>query len=220
MAAVPWSVYYDEVLPWAPGCSTTLADAAIRRAVIELCDRGLIWQMPLTAINAVANQMTYALSAGISNMTVAKVLKVSYLDKELTRKSTRQLDRLYPGVDWRTQVAERPSYFTEEQPGKLMLVPAPAANSTGAIDVVAAIRPTEAATGIDDTNFDYWREYVRVVADGALGYIKAEPRKPYSDPKGAMERKQRFEDAIGAYAFLASRGRGANGDNHVVTHFN
>lgn len=220
MAVVAWSSFYDEVLPWAPGCNTAMATSAIRRAAIELFDKCLIWRKRLSAINAVADTATYTLSPGITNVVVAKVISVRFSNKLLRRRGVRQLDAYYgENNDWR-EMKGTPEWFTEEAPGKITLVPMPSTSITGAIEVEVALRPTEASTGIDDTDFDYWREYVRVIADGALAYIKAEPRKPWTDIPGSQQRRKAFDEAVGAYSYLAHKGRGDNDSFRVVTHFN
>lgn len=219
MAVVAWSSFYDEVLPWAPGCNTAMADSAIRRAAIELFDKGLLWRKRLAAINAVQDQAAYTISSGITNVGIAQIISVRYSNKTLTRMGVSQLDDYYGDtVDWR-ELKGTPEFYTESAPGVITLVPMPSVAATGAIEVEAALRPTEASTGIDTTDLDYWREYVRVIADGALAYIKAEPRKPWTDIRGAESRRQAFVEAIGAYSYLAAKGRGRNRNFRVKTHF-
>jgi hypothetical protein len=103
MTAQTWSVFYDEILPWVPGCPIVLADAAIRRTTQEFLDRSEVWRSWLTPINSAANTQGYTLVSGVSNVDIAKIIEIRWNGKTLERKAVHELDAIYPDTDWRVQ---------------------------------------------------------------------------------------------------------------------
>ena len=214
MADRAWSGWYDAVLPDMPGCPIAAADYAIKRAAIEYCDRSCAWRKAVPAIDSVASTGEYTLPAVASGVMVVKLFEARWLGKELTFKTPGELKDLYSPTDWRG-VTGTPSYFTQETPNTIRLVPAPDVSTVGAINGLwAAVRPTDAATGIDDA---FASENYLGIADGAKRNLCASPEKPYTNPSLAATYAAIFDSEIGNASFRAMKGMG--GKARTRTHF-
>jgi hypothetical protein len=80
MATVNLTAWYDDVVPQVPGCPLPVALQKIRQAAITFCEMSRAWRyLGLTAIDAVANQMTYVLGPGAAAGTVPADTKVVHV---------------------------------------------------------------------------------------------------------------------------------------------
>ncbi len=197
--AKTWAKWYDEVLPEVPNCPQAVAGNAIRNAAIEFCERSFVYQLTHAAIAAVQDQGEYTFSPG-AGLKVVRPEIVWYDKVPLTAKTRDDLDRLY--AYWPDETGT-PIYYVMEALEKLILVPKPAAALADAIRVKVAVRPTRAATDIDDAIHE---KYLEQIASGAKARLFAMKKKPWTDNQLAVYHKQQFDDAIAKARLAAARG--------------
>lgn len=181
-----------ETLPSLPGCPVDILTNYIRNAAIEFCDKTLIWQYDIPAIDVVANTATYALTAP-TGATVAKIVKVTFNgQQELYPVDNDYLVRKYG--DWTIQ-SGGPRYVTQIPPDltHAILVPNPSDSTVAALKVRVALKPTRASTFFDSNIAE---SYATDIAHGAISMLASVPGKPYFNPKLAAYSKDCFKEGI------------------------
>lgn len=210
MATTAFTSWYEDVLPYVPGCPEPVALQKIRQAAIDYCRQSRAWRyLSLGPIDPVASQQTYvigtsaALGSLPADVVVVHVYQVNYDGTPLefvTPAAFRAKDDL-----WFSEVGT-PEVVTSFEEGELSFYPIP--ESTG-VDLIKcpeiALAPTQAAAGVDERIYQFARE---TIAKGARALILQIPKKPYSDPMLGMELWQQFELEAGGADLRASSGRG------------
>jgi hypothetical protein len=183
MAAL--SSFIPMVAPMVAGAPSIAIENAALYSAIDFCSRTLALQRSIASVNTVANQAEYTLTQ--AGEVVHKLLAVKLADEPLHLLTPAQLDR-----EQEPDPVETPWAAVLTAPMKLRLYPAPKSSSI-AIVARAAMRPSQAATTIDD---DLFERYGQAIADGAAGWLMQQPAAAYFNPQGAIEAKQRFLDAV------------------------
>lgn len=203
MATVAYNLWYNEVLPEAPGCLAAVAENAIRNAAIEFCERSQFHIYNHPAINAVAATATYAFVPP-ANTLVVKVLQAFYNSKEIIPKTPDELDSMYTTTDWRDRTGT-PLYYTQDDELNIRLVPYPSASLANALKLRVSLKPTRASTTVEARIYE---EHLESIKAGALYRLKAQTSKPYSDPTGAANNLTLFNMGIDSARDRVSRGFG------------
>lgn len=169
------------VLPYANGCPGIVANLHTRMAIIELCQKAMIWREYQTAIEAVALQTAYAYTPA-ANQQVCTLLGVT-----LDGTDVQVVDPVTGGI------LDTECYTGPYAYGKFTgfeLRPA----QTAGLDIVtyATVAPSLAATTVPDA----LGKYVEGIANGALARILAAKDKSYSDGVGAIRCQSLWDDAI------------------------
>lgn len=196
-----WSLFYPDILPELTGAPLPMVDHWLRNAAIEFCERSKAHRVNLTAINAVAEQMPYALAAVLPTDTaLVEIITVWYSGEKITPKSPLYLEDRYD--DWTTEIGT-PEFYTQQDSENILLVPAPAAAETSAIKIRAAIKPDTDATGVYDWLFANWRWSIGC---GAKAKLLAMDKVSWANPDKATLAQTQFDDAIAAATTAASVG--------------
>jgi len=185
--------FYDYLLPNLPNVGTDLARQALREALIEFCEKSLIWAYEMPAVNVVGGTHTYAL-APEANARPVDVLDVWYSGTPLTPATPAELDALY--TDWRTVGGTGiPKYFTSLVGlANIRLVKTPADSITGGLTITIAQAPSLTATDVPDWLFE---DHHMTVSHGAWARLLRMPRRPWTDKEAAREYEASFEQGCG-----------------------
>lgn len=100
----------------------------------------------------------------------------------------------------REGVTGTPRWFRFEA-GRLYLAPDPGEDISGALSVIAAVRPTRTATALDDARAD---EFGEIIEDGAIARLLSTPGQPWTDYEGGGVFWKRFSDEINRWQGLAA----------------
>lgn len=187
--ATNFTSWYDDVLPWVPGCPQSMALNVIRKAAIEFCDRSWAWIYYPAGINVVNGQMAYAFTPP-ANAVVTRTLQVWYDDEPIDPATPDELNALFQ--NWRTHTGT-PQYHTQDDERNLLLVPTPDADLTGGLKMRVALKPTITAVDIETRIYEEHRE---AIASGAKARLMLMQKKPYSDPNQAVIEQDKFDSAI------------------------
>lgn len=184
---------YNEVLVDCPGAPEPLIADTLVTVLRDFCSRTRFWRQNLTPVNLVAGQAEYPLAAPADTEIVVLTL-VQFTpspDWPLVPRSTIELDRELPG--WRAAQASRPAFYYQPTAGSIRPVYTPSEDVPGGLLATAALRPTKAATQMDD---DLHREYGDEIVAGAKARLQAAPNKPWSAPDFAALNAGVFADAV------------------------
>ena len=192
--------FLTEVMPYVRDCPEFVAVNALRNAMIEFCDKSMLWQYEVDPIDTVAGTTEYTLA--LPNGTgLARIMDLFYNGHRLLPKSETELAKLYVD-DWRSQEGE-PSYYTQRWPNVVILCPAPSTSIQNGLDLLVALRPTRASIAVDDFLFERWAEEI---AFGARARLMAISGQPYTDQVQASYYRAKFDAVIGKAKIELNRG--------------
>ncbi len=176
-----WSGFYDYIAPDLPGCPLAAIDVALRQAAIAFCEQSLAWGYDHPEISIVSGTNTYDYVPPAQ--AVVHAITYAELDgKELASQAASYSINIY---DWRNRTGT-PKYVLGGTTA-LTLVSRPDANGT--LKLTVALKPSPAATGLDDSIFNEYRE---AIVHGALSRSMMSPKKPYTSTQLAQYHAQQF----------------------------
>jgi hypothetical protein len=197
---VPWSEFYDEVLPYIRGVPKRLANQKIIQAAIDFCADTRIWQADHAPITLEANKHTYTFAPDGASRVV-RIERAWVQAREIFPKSENELSSMYH--DWNTALAARPSWYLQESLEAIRLVPIPDQTMVDALVMKASLKPARNATGIDAA---IWERHVTDIANGALSLLFAMPDKPWTNGDFSQHFAQVFEQAKDNARWAKTRG--------------
>lgn len=208
MTTSAFTTLYDEVLADVPGVPQPVALNAIRNAAIELCERAGVWTFNAVAINSVALQAAYAFVPE-ANTEVVGVVVAWYNGVKIEPRTGAQLEAevsipgsgFFVGTPWHKQ-SGTPKYFTFERSDQFILAPYPTEALALAIEMKLTLKPTRAATGMEEWVMN---KHFETIAHGAKGKLCAMHSKPWSDPGQSTYHLGKFEQGITAASVYSSQ---------------
>lgn len=187
MAAL--SAFYPFIAPLVPGAPSIAIQQAALQGCIEFCERTLTLQRKLVAVNTVADQAAYTLTQ--AGEVVAKLLGAKLDGKPLALVVPADLD----DDDDITLSAAAPVEIELTGTMQVTLRPPPSVASLPLV-VRAAMRPSQAATTVDDALFE---RHAQSIAHWAAHHLKTVNKDaPYFDRAGAELALAKFVDAVAA----------------------
>ena len=169
------------ILPKAKGCAEIVALFNARLAIIELCQKALIWREYQDAQITVANVTTYEWDVN-KNQQVCMLL-------EMTLNGTT-VDIVNPGIGKARDAQGQLGNYAYGTFTGFELRPAQAAGLP--VVTYCAVAPSITA----DTVPDALAQYAEAIATGTLSRIYKAKDKDYSDPNGAMLALSEWNEAI------------------------
>lgn len=196
---------YDEFLPYVltdcPGVADIAAMGAISSAAIEFCERSLALVREHDPISVRANVSDYDLSPPTQHL-VCRVMKAWYRTRVLVPTAPDDMDD--PGPYNPAQSSgSTPTHFIQKDERTISLWRVPGADEANAVTLRVALKPTRAATSVDDVLFE---DYVEVIASGAKASLQIVPGKTYSNPQMAAINQGAFTAGINAAMVKANKG--------------
>lgn len=187
MAEVAWSTFYPDVVIHVPGCPLPLVDHHLRAATIDLCHRSKRFKFSMPAFDTEADVPTYALSPG-TGMETVRILDAA-IDGKLIDPATRA--ELVAGDDWSTETGPPTKYLMDGDDETVRLWKVP--DGVYSVTLTLAIKPSEAATGVEQWFADRYR---RTIARGALAELLAIPNQSWTNLPMAAIRLEQFEAGV------------------------
>lgn len=187
MAIVPYTQWLPYVQVNVPDCPKALIVEAIRQKVIEFCQKSLFLRQELDGFYTVADDNEYDLSPPVDN-NIAQLLMLKVNKRELEPKTQDDLEEIYQ--EWRDQEGQ-PSYFFLKNTNTAILVPKPI--GVYPVRILVALKPTQAAQGVDEIIFE---EYKDAIKHGALAYLMLMAEKTWSNPNMSAFYQSQFDAAI------------------------
>ena len=197
MAIVPYTQWLPYVQVNVPDCPKALIVEAIRQKVIEFCQRSLFLRQELDGFYTVANDNEYDLSPPVDN-NIAQLLMLKVNKRELEPKTQDDMEEIYQ--EWRDQSGE-PQYFFLKNTNTAILVPKPI--GVYPVRILVALKPTQAAQGVDEIIFE---EYKDAIKHGALAYLMLMAEKTWSNPNMSAFYQSQFDAAITDSKMRAEKG--------------
>ena len=197
MAIVPYTQWLPYVQVNVPDCPKALIVEAIRQKVIEFCQRSLFLRQELDGFYTVADDNEYDLSPPVDN-NIAQLLMLKVNKRELEPKTQDDMEEIYQ--EWRDQSGE-PQYFFLKNTYTAILVPKPM--GVYPVRILVALKPTQAAQGVDEIIFE---EHKDAIKHGALAYLMLMAEKTWSNPNMSAFYQSQFDAAIQESKMRAEQG--------------
>ncbi len=196
------SAFRSRVSPRVQGCNDMLIDQAVLDSCIEFCDKSLAVKRMLDAFPLVAEQSQYDLSPP-AGQVVVQVMRVWCDTSELqpvdedTLASPFQFVQAIPG---HTRRPAMPGFFSESDPSQLSFYPVP--DKAYTVNLRVALRPSRAATQVEDQLFE---THIETIVDGALARLYVMPSE-FANPAAAKLHLDKFHAGIDEALLQSSRG--------------
>ena len=176
-----WKDFYDSVMPDVPGCTSAAIDSALRQSAVVFCEQSLAWLIEHPPIPVVAGTSEYALTP--PEDAVVHAITFAALNGEEIEAYKGETG--ISARNWRNRTGA-PQYIPSGA-GSVILAPKPGASA--ALTMIVALKPSPASVGIDDVQFNEYRE---AVVHGALLRLMLSPKKPYTNAQLAAYHQQQF----------------------------
>lgn len=193
-----------EIIPMVPGCPDTLIETTIRASVIEMCERGGLWQEEIV-LSTTASTYDYTITPP-SGAVVHKVMSVVFNGLDLEPISAALLDQRKP--KWRdTDHFGKPEYFLMDGT-ELRLVPVPDQSETNSIIARVQLKPTITSSETVDRLITDYRD---LIVNGAVFRLLRLPSKEWTDYTGAQVYGSLFNQGL-----IAAERRARHADTGVA----
>ena len=200
-----YEAFFPDVLPDVPGCPSDVAIRAIRHAVIEFCEKSLIYQVTQDPITVREGLVDYDLDAP-NGYRVQKVMKVWFRGVELEPVAPDDMvnpDAYSQHIGGYTPSKSLPTGYTQKDFESVSFLPIPNQTYTNAITMRVALVPLRDSTQIEDFLYEQWGESI---ACGAKARLMLNPGKPYSNQEAAAINQGRYLTALNDARQRAIRG--------------
>jgi hypothetical protein len=200
------NLFLPHIMPYAMGCPKVNARQALVSAAIEFCEQTLLVRATLAAVDLVAGTYTYTPTTPTHEAMVMPV-GAWFKGAELAPVAADEIHNpqafaaSIPDVEAETG---DPREFFALTAGQIGLYPIPETSESGVLLVRAALRPTRAATQLEDVLLEDW---VETLAAGALYRLHSTAGQAYTDAAQAERRFIEFRRGIQRAKVEASRGR-------------
>lgn len=177
-------------VPYAP---VSAIKNAVRDAAIQFCEETLIWKEELAAIDVVADQSEYDLTAPDTDSDIIAPVEVYYDEVRidpLTEDWITQAD-----ASWKSKESETSSNYFVQYPDVLVLYPIPTVAVTDGLVIRAALRPAADTDEVPDFLFNRYR---RAIEYGAKAILMGQKTRDWHDREGADKNEKLFRQALGA----------------------
>lgn len=165
MSTTRYTDLFNEVLPEMPGCSTALAENAIRNAVIAFCRDSWVWKHNPDKQAIVSGTAEYSLESPAGS-DVAEIMLLTQEGVQLQPLSAEKAD------------AGEAGYVLSEDRTTVTLYPTPAVNVTNGLSFTLAVAPRRASTTFPSWIFS---RYLDSLAVGAKARLMRMPAKPWTN---------------------------------------
>lgn len=172
MANVPFDEFLSDVLPNVPGVPTPMAISALRGACIEFCTDTLYWQESLDAELVSAEDLP--LQVAVPSGAVLQQVLTCRVDGRRVGVVTH--DVLDGVTDWDTQRGAPSSFYMADM-YSIGLYPLP--DAPVMVKARVALRPSQEASGVPDTVYQFWLD---AIAAGAKARLMEMPNVGWSNP--------------------------------------
>lgn len=171
------SAFYPRILPYLPGCPEPLAAQVLINSAINFCENSLTLRQNLTTFSTVIEQVQYALEPPTVHHEISRVMGVTLDGKELTAGLTEALRGDMP-----TAKAKPRGFYTDRTDSNLTLMLSPPPDQVYSVVVNVVLRPTRAATMLDDDLYNTW---IDPIVSDAIARAMQIPGQSFSNPAQA-----------------------------------
>lgn len=170
---------------------------AIRRAAIQFCEQSLAYRARMTPINYTAkNKITLP---PYDEAIVFRIINARVGTNRLKIVTVADLDDINP--NWESDVGSAATHIALINPTQAYLTP----KGNGPLYLTVALKPSTAATEIEDFVYEEWSE---AFMHGALSRLLQMPEKPWTNRPSAEYHEIEFRRLVQEARVRADKGFG------------
>ena len=194
--------FYPSIMPYAPGCPTMVVDRAVLDMARDFCTiTGCLRQTVTVPVTATQDKATIPVAAGYEVVDI----KAAWWGNAALTPAQQDAFDLAP-VRLAASTDSKPQYYTATA-SAIRLYPTPSITDATSLTVEVTVRPTLAATTIDDSLRD---RFAVEIANGALWRVLRTPNQPFANTDLALQYKRMYDTGrSAARAFFNSGGQEA-----------
>jgi hypothetical protein len=202
--SVPFSDFYDLIMPEVGGCTTDFVDLHLKELARDFCHRTRAWTYNPSAADLIADQAAYAvpLSAD-SELVSVKKLTVNdvYLWEDVEEKRDYYADSsAYPKYERHQPPFSLDSGLTTIT---LFTQEIPSVSVVGGLVMSLTLKPSSSATTLPDFLKTQYSEAMRY---GVLARLMSMGKKPWTDRALAVDYMQKFKSEMNFAAYQVQVG--------------
>jgi hypothetical protein len=202
-----WSDFFENVIPFVPGCPAITAEVAIKNAVIDFCEKSLILQRDHDPVSVVANQADYDLEPPRGYLVV-KIMQAWFENNPLATTMHDYVNdptHINAGFPDAKLLVGRPTHILQKDERTFTLLAVPEKSIANAVTLRVALKPSRASTGVDDV---VWEDYAEVIANGAKARLMMTAGVPYTNPQSAGASALLYQQGLNLARSRAAGGYG------------
>lgn len=164
-------------MPNVQGCPIGVADASIRNATVEFCEKTGLWKSDSVVTDVIAGESRY----GFATPTGSRVVECDTAllnSKPLVPMTLQNLNEQMPS--WRDLEEAKPRLFFMDSDQTIRLVGVPTEDMSNALFIQVILKPSRDALECPDWLYEDWAE---VIAHGALARLHAMAGRPWAKEK-------------------------------------
>lgn len=198
--------FFPNILPEVPGAAEILVENAVRNAVIEFCEKSLILQRDHDPITLIEGIVDYDLDPPTGYLCV-KVMKAWLENNELNPlapdfvREAAVYNRLFSSYE---KANSTPRAYLQKDERTISVWSPPEQKYANGLTLRVALKPTRAATEVEDVVYE---DYAEIIASGALSRLMMSAGKPYTNVEMAAVHKGLFQQGINVARQRASHGQ-------------
>lgn len=174
----PLSAFFPRILPYLPGCPEPLAAQVLINAAIEFCEASLTLRQNLDPFTTSIGQVQYDLDPPSTQHDISRVMGVTLDGKELTAGLAEAIRGDLP-----TALAKPRGFYTDRTDSTFTLMLSPPPDKVYDVVVNVTLRPSRAATQLDDDLYNIW---IDPIVSGAIARAMQIPGQPFTNPAQAQ----------------------------------
>jgi hypothetical protein len=167
------SAFYPRILPYLPGCSEPMVNQVLVNSAIEFAENSLTIRQNLDPFNTVVGKIEYDLDPPSAQHDINRVMAVTLNGKELSPGMAEVIRN-----DLSTAVAMPRGFYTDRTDNTFTLRLAPPPDKVYPVVVAVTLRPSRAATQLDDDMYNIW---IDPIVSGAIARAMQIPDQPFTN---------------------------------------
>lgn len=202
MAAVAYSTYFPQVIPFVPGCPIPTILDAFQRTAYAFFLKSYSYRLWLPTFDLTVATTTYTLGGLPTGTEVAQIMELKCNGIDVKPLSHEQFFAYDP--EWPSLTGTNAQYYTSlNDVSTFNIIPSPTATDTGAFFAQVALTPTLVATGVEQSHLEQWKDGL---IDGVLSRLMEMPGKTWTNVKEAVTRHERYHGQAIAARIQANKG--------------
>ena len=179
--------FIKDALVQLPGATEDLIQHQIEAVLREFCEDGWAWPYACSSVD-----ITHSNAGRVYLDPLPNDTRVGYIHSVRFSENVPPLRQLTSPPRYLGKPA-RPRYFMLEEPGTLLLYPAPDKDYLESLSVDLTVIPIDADTVLPDF---FWTHHRDAVLSGVLGRMMVMPSKPWSSAPTGIMNQRRFRNFV------------------------
>ena len=187
------SVLVPDVRMEVPEVPSFVAQRQLLRAMREFCEFTRAWRVNVS-VGVTKNVATVNLTSLLPGGTeLVDIISMKNADGGAPPEPRTYRWLVKNISDWRSESEPDANYYVLDGNNTVRFMPTPSATTAGKYTARVSVKPLLTATTINDVLVN---KYSELFIHGALAYLYAVPRKPWTDASLAQYHDLRFRDGL------------------------